>query len=445
MRDGSILAALSGKRVNDTFSFTGRTEDDTRCGKVRQVRCKELKLLHEVLDHLRTQPRAGAKIWTVKGDLDSMLKEIRLGTEGRSQIIAAYREKPWPAAWLAQALGHPIVETYWLLLQENTLPLRAFPGVSSLQKQEAIAAGDSPFILDVQAIQLATRFDLLRLLQNLAPHCFVCQSGVDAVSNAAQLAKMRQPSQMSVAIDPLGGVQINRSTAAEESAYREHLNQVEAFIERLPQSHILGAPSARTLPSEAMDVLGRNVVDMIELSRERNLPALIGDWSLAGLFQAGSSASFRTIIQHELRQGRVTAGDVAKALGYMKVAGVEYISVSEEILKAAGEILLVHDNPRPFTALFSQLSPDNSDPQGALPILARCLRHFSILGSLPNPLRQQLVSSALTAAFGSKRHMGHLQSLKLLVTNELRLAPEHQEHTLATIAAWEKTLNSMSA
>jgi len=439
VRDTNVLAALLGKKANDKFAFTGSDEADVHEGTIKKIRGKELKLLDEVLDHARIRPQETSMFRAIQADLDIMLKELSKHTRDCQEIVTTYRTNNFPVAWLSHYLGRPLVEAYWLMLQGEIPPLHVFPGVVSLfPVQNAIAASDSPFILDIEAIQLAVRFGLTKILQDHAHRCLICQSTIDALTNASQAARVSAHSDMSISADPLGGAHVRRITEKEKNEYIDHLADCEKFVKALGQKQILGAPAKRELPKEAADVLGQEVVDMIELSRERQLAVLLGDWRLSSFISPGQAVSFRAFLDHAHRQNRLPLGELARALGAMKAVGLAYISVNEELLMAASEILLVYQDSHSYSALFSQLSPAQSDQRASITILANCIRHFSIMAGLTDTDRQQLVAATLTAVFGKKRYPAHLKDLKQRLQAALNLAPLHLKKTLQTIETWDR-------
>lgn len=445
IHEQNVLAAILGKSVSETFSFTGRGPGDIHQGTIKQIRRKELKLLHEILDHVRIRPQENATLWAIKADVNAMRKELGQHTTDRVKIVSTYRNNRFPAAWLANAIDRSVIETYWILLQGELPPLSVFPGdPHEMAIQDGLAASDSPFILDLQALQLAQHFGLLSLVKAIAPRCLVTQASIDAVTNATQSARMAFHSEMSITSDPLGGLQVHRTPEADKLAYKAHLAAIDAFVKELSHKQILGAPTTRELPPEAVTMLGQEVADLIELSRELRLPVLLGDWTLTGLLRPRPVFSLRAVINTAQRQSRIQLEEVAKVLATMKASGFQYISVSEELLMAASEILLVHQDAKSYAALFAQLSPENSNPQTAMPILAKCVKHFSIKKHLSDTHRQQLVLATLTAVFGKKRHARFLRELRERLKTELQLAPAHLNNTLQSIDLWEKTLTRMS-
>jgi len=219
--------------------------------------------------------------------------------------------------------------------------------------------------------------------------------------------------------------------------YQDHLTKCEAFIRSLHYDQILPKPKTHELPEKAESVLSQPIAEMIELSRERNLPVLLGDIRLSGLIRPGLYFTVRTLIDIAQRDNRMPIEKVAKVLGEMKLAGLQYISVSDDILIAASDLLIMQENSTTYAALFSQLSPAQSNWPTVLPILTRCLTRFAVMRWINDNQRQNLIAATLSAVFGKSYKRRYLQELALAVRANLELAPIQLRSTMQTIRVWE--------
>ena len=428
--------AIKGHRVGDNFAFSG-CNDEIILGVIRQVRCKELKLLHEILEHVRIRPDNESMIHAIPADIPALLVKLNEYARDNARIMSVYRERKWPLVWLAAACNRPAFDVFWAALNGQVGPLDAFPGnIHFYEKHSSIAASDTPFLLDLHALQTISCFDLMPILQLIRNRCRICQSAVDALTSAIQAIKLSQHSEQSISGDGIGGATLYTVPESERVRYRHHLSACDSFIQSLSYSQILPEPTRRELPEAAPAVLSFPIADMIEISREQSIPVLLGDMRLSGLFHPDFQFSVRAVIDLARRKNVLTAERTAAVLGEMKLAGLQYISVSEDILIASRDLLIGGQKPEAFAILFSQLSPVKSDWKTSLPIIANCISTFAITRGLDDNQRQTLVAAVLSAAFGESHQGKHLRDLVALVRAHLRLAPIQLAATLETVRIW---------
>lgn len=437
INEKKILNAIVGRRQGDSFTFAGRDGDSIH-GVIRQVRRKELKLLHEVLDHARVRPDDTSMFHAVSANVQSLVAELNKHVHDQAGIVQSYREKNWPLVWLAAACNRQPIEVFWAALNGNVGPVDAFPGnVQCMTRHVSAAASGVPFLLDLQALQIIARFDLLFILDPLRARCLVCQSAVDQLTAAIQASKMSQDSEHTIAADGIGGVVVRDIPESERGSYRSHLAKCDAFIRSLGYGQVLSSPVGKSLPDAASQVLSQPIVDMIEISRERAVPILLGDMRLAGLVRDDLQFSVRTVIDAARQTNTIAVERVAATLGEMKLTGLQYVSVSEEILLASSDLLITEQKSAAFSALISQLSPSKSDWNTSLPIMAKCISTFAIMRWLGDNQRQSLVAAALSAALGDSYQRQHFVELTALVRVHLHLAPIQLKATLQTFRVWD--------
>jgi len=439
LTEDSITKAIQGKHVGDSFDIPGRSGERGLRATIKQIRTKELKLLHEILEAVRIRPRRDGVIWSMPARIESMMVELQRHTASVEEAIATYRDKPFPVSWFARMISRSPLEVYWSLSHTPDIPVYAFPSDSrTIPYQASLARGNQPVVIDLQALQLADRFGLLRLLENSASRFRVTQSAIDALTNEAQRARLALSSTRTIAATKDGRISFTEDSEEEKKRYLAHIQRCAQFIAGLSSSHVLPPPAEGNLPEGAADVLSLHTLEAIELANSQKMPALVGDWRLSGLLDKGAALSLRALIDQAIESGLLSIEEAADKLGNMRATGIQYISVNARLILAARDRLLSGAAPRPFLALIAQLSPASSDWVTACPILADCLAEFAVSRLMTPSARQQLITHVLCAVFPDGASQRYIRPLQHELAARLMLAPIHMHETLNTMNTWAR-------
>jgi len=439
LTDDSIKEAIHGKHVGDSFDIPGRSGEQGLKATIKQIRTKELKLLHEILEAVRLRPRQDGAIWSMPARIESMMVELQKHAASVDEAIATYRDNPFPVSWFARMIGRSLPEVYWSLSHDPDIPIHAFPSDHRMiPYQASLARGDRPVVLDLQALQLADRFGLLGLMEHSAARFRVTQSAIDTFTNEAQSARLALSSTSTIAATKDGRISFTEVSEEERQRYYSHIQRCEQFIAGLSSSQVLPPPAEGNLPDGADDVLSLQTLDAIELANSEKLPALLGDWRLSGLLDQGQALSLRALIDRAIESGGLPVEEAADKLGSMRASGIQYISVNAGLILAARDRLLSGAAPRPFLALMAQLSPSSSDWSTACPILADCLAEFAVSRLMTPPARQQLIAHVLNAVFPNGATRRYIRPLRNELAGRLMLAPIHLQETLNTMDTWAR-------
>lgn len=376
--DHRIASMLIGKKVGDQIELP-----DKNRATIDWIKTKTLHALHDVLNNFNNRyPDArgleSVRIDTSKPDgLEPMLEKVRDRHEAIQEVQKLYESGIMPLALVALSVGSDPVETM-IGLSNSGVAIRACDGAHP-EREAALTAIDSNeatgCLIDAATLHIVRRLNLEKAVATVCgPIGIVEQTSVRIQERIHELRE--RPTETEMSISYRDGQYYRQEITPEDK--RQALTLAEGDRAWLASNTIIIPSEGKQDPSPTwrplIERFGSSFLDEIRAAQSSGRLLVCEDQILRTLGRVDFGVAgtwLQPILMRALANRVITDIEYRDSIVHLIDFGIEFISITPELLISAVADVRAQDLPLAFRRLASRLGGSKADLQSHLSVATR--------------------------------------------------------------------------
>lgn len=439
IREATVQAALTGKKVGDGFSYHSEPLGRSIEGVITQIRSPQVKLLHEILKNL--EYLAPDLTTFRKFDVSKGLDEVKgfIIERGRhdAHIHRLYEKEGLPICSFAKLLGKDQNELVMTLLESPGMRLDMLPGSDAERNAENdLMRTCNHAVVDLATLVLLSYLDMLDFLKVFSEPVVVGQSTLDRLQEKIlYYHRFRDGYQVIGAVgDFIRLYEVSAEVVQERIKVFERIRNLLTDPKRC---RLQGKSLHPHIPKSMEKYFGEEMFETMNIALDLQIPLLLGDRRVLALTRLPQVISPRAVVVASLEKQLIDEQTYVLLMAVMARFGVWFVSIDAKMLGIAVNSWISSGNPKDLYYLLDTVTDESADVRSA----ANVLSHF-VADLFTSGISDFYVTNATAMALAAlcrKRGTGApLLMFRRYVRPHLTLAPHRMDELEKQIRIWQR-------
>jgi tetratricopeptide (TPR) repeat protein len=423
-----VAKSLLGKNVGDTIELPDKTR-----ATIRWIKTKELHALHDILDNFNNRYPDARGLERVRidptkvGGLEPVLEKVRDRHDAIEEVNKLYEAGTMPLALVARSVGSDPVEAL-VGLANLGLAIRSCEG-THLERAAAMAAinanGAKGCVVDSVTLHIIRRLKLETAVTAICgPIGIVEETALRLQQRIHELGE--RPDEIDTSILYRDGQYFRQETMPEQK--KQALALAEEDRKWLAENTTIIPAEGKQDPSASwrplIERFGSSFLDDVRAAQGSGRLLVCEDQLLRTLAQLDFSVP-GTWLQPVLMRGHakkvITEAEYRDAIVHLIETGIEFISISPELLVSAVSGTTGHVVPGSFDKLVSRLGGKKADMQSHFSVAVGAAVRIWNDKSLSHTIRQAALGRLLERLIIDRP----ISDVRMIVSSFLQRAPQN--------------------